>query len=344
MFVDQVKIHVKAGDGGKGCVSFRREKYVPKGGPDGGDGGDGGNIIIEGDNNLHTLIDLRYQQHYKAERGTGGKGSNKHGRNGRDCIIKVPLGTVIKNHETSDTLFDITKDHQRFFAAKGGKGGRGNTRFKSSTNQAPRFAEDGTEGEELWLDLELKLLADVGLVGKPNAGKSTLISKISSSKPKIAEYPFTTLIPNLGVVKLEDYRSFVVADIPGLIEGAHQGKGLGTQFLRHIERTKLLIHLIDATSKLDEIMKNFDMINKELRSFNKDLSEKPQIIVLNKIDLLHDIKPVEKDYKAYFIKKGCPTYLISALRGTGINPLILNVIEVLEEEKRNQKVSEKATH
>ena len=345
MFVDQVKIYVKAGDGGKGCVSFRREKYIPRGGPNGGDGGDGGNIIIEGDNNLHTLLDFKYKQHYKAGKGTGGKGSNKHGKRGKDYIIKVPIGTVIKNTETSELLFDITKDKERFLVAKRGVGGRGNTRFKSSTNRSPRFAEDGKKGEELWLELELKLLADVGLVGKPNVGKSTLISKISSSRPKIAEYPFTTIIPHLGVVKLDDFRSFVVADIPGLIKGAHEGRGLGIQFLRHIERTKLLIHLIDVTAQWTDIIEDFKMITSELHSFNKSLCSKPQIIALNKIDLIQDIKGIEENYQACFAKKDYPVYIISAKRGDGIKTLLLKAIEILEKiekEPRNQKKSKKA--
>lgn len=345
MFVDQVKIYVKAGDGGRGCVSFRREKYIPRGGPDGGDGGNGGNIIIEGDNNLHTLLDFKYKQHYKAGKGAGGEGKNKHGKRGKDYILKVPIGTVIKNAETSELLFDITKEKERFIAAKGGIRGRGNTRFKSSTNRSPRFAEDGKRGEDLWLELELKLLADVGLIGKTNVGKSTLLSKISSSRPKIAEYPFTTLIPHLGVVKLDDFRSFVAADIPGLIKGAHKGKGLGIQFLKHIERTKLLIHLIDVTAQWADIIEDFKMINSELHSFNKSLCSKPQIIVLNKIDLIQDIKGIEENYQAYFAKKDYPVYITSAKRGDGIKTLLLKVIEILEKiekEQKNQKKSKKA--
>ena len=340
MFVDQVKIYVKAGDGGNGCVSFRREKFVPRGGPDGGDGGDGGNIIIQGDINLHTLLDLRYQQHHKAERGSHGEGSNKKGKNGSDTIIRVPLGTVISNFETSRVLHDITEDKESFLVAKGGRGGRGNACFKSSTNQAPRYAEDGTKGEEFWLTLELKLLADVGLVGKPNTGKSTLISHISSSRPKIADYPFTTLAPNLGVVKLADLRSFVVADIPGLIQGAHQGKGLGIQFLRHIERTRLLIHLIDVTGKKEEIIEDFEMINRELSSFNENLGKKPQIIALNKSDLLHD-KNAGAGYQNYFSKKGYPVFVISAVSGDNIKPLLLKTTAMLEEvEKENENEKE----
>jgi GTPase len=337
MFVDQVKIYVKAGDGGKGCVSFRREKFIPKGGPDGGDGGDGGSIIIQGNNNLNTLLDLRYQQHYKAKKGSPGLGSNKHGKNGNDLTIQVPVGTLISNWETSDILHDITKDQESVLVVRGGKGGRGNPRFKSSTHQTPRFAEDGTEGEELWLQLELKLLADVGLVGKPNTGKSTLISKISSSRPKIAEYPFTTLKPNLGVVKVSDFKSFVAADIPGLIKGAHQGKGLGIQFLRHIERTKILLHLIDVTTKKEDMVKDFEMINEELYNFDEKLSLKPQIIVFNKIDLIQDMKKIEEDYQSYFVKKGLPSCFISAVQGEGIKSLIIKIVGILEKTDNEQE-------
>ena len=248
MFIDEAKIYVKGGDGGKGCVSFRREKYIPRGGPDGGDGGEGGDVIITADRNLHTLIDLRYQQHYRADRGGHGEGSNKHGKDGGDCRIRVPVGTIIKDTDTELILEDLNEDGKSLIAAKGGRGGKGNTRFKSSTNRAPRRAQKGLPGEEKWLYLELKLLADISIIGFPNAGKSTLISKISAAKPKISDYPFTTLTPNLGVVRVGDYKSFVVADIPGLIEGAYKGKGLGIRFLKHIERTKILLHLIDMSA------------------------------------------------------------------------------------------------
>jgi GTP-binding protein len=249
-FVDYVKIHVKAGDGGRGCVSFRREKYVPRGGPDGGDGGRGGHIILKATKELNTLLDLKYQREYKAERGEHGKGSNKHGRNGEDKIIFVPVGTLVKEAETETVIADLDYDGKEVIVAKGGRGGLGNSHFATATRQAPKFAQPGEKGAEKQLILELKLLADVGFIGLPNAGKSTLISLISSAKPKIADYPFTTLVPNLGVVKLEDFRSFVVADIPGLIKGAHRGAGLGFQFLRHVERTSILLHLVDVSDIL----------------------------------------------------------------------------------------------
>ncbi len=246
-FVDYVKINVKAGDGGRGCISFRREKYVPKGGPDGGDGGRGGHIIIKATDRLNTLLDLKYRRTYKAERGHHGKGKNMHGSNGKDLIVNVPVGTVIKDALTNELIADLDKNGMEIIVARGGKGGLGNAHFVTPVRQAPKFAQPGEKGEEKSLILELKLLADVGLIGLPNAGKSTFLSVISSAKPKIAEYPFTTLTPVLGVVKLKDYKSFVVTDIPGLIEGAHKGAGLGYQFLRHVERTSLLLHLIDIS-------------------------------------------------------------------------------------------------
>ncbi len=271
-FVDEVKIYVKAGDGGRGCVSFRREKCVPKGGPDGGDGGRGGDIILKVDDRLHTLLDLRYQRHYKAKRGEHGRGSGQHGKDAPDLIIRVPAGTIIKEQE-GGFIADLTKDGQQIIIAKAGRGGRGNARFASSTNQAPRYAQPGTTGEERWLALNLKLLADVGLLGFPNAGKSTLISRISQARPKVADYPFTTLTPNLGVVKSGDYKSFVVADIPGLLPGAHQGVGLGDRFLKHIERTKILVHLIDISqgAERDPVIE-YKTINNELAQFSPKLA------------------------------------------------------------------------
>ena len=247
MFIDHAKIHVKGGNGGSGCVSFRREKHVPKGGPDGGDGGKGGDVVVQAASQLSTLLDFRYRPNFKAERATHGKGSDKHGKGGKDLIVKVPLGTIIKENE--EIIADLVEEGQSVIVAKGGRGGRGNARFVSSTTQAPRDWEPGEFGEEKILELELKLIADVGLVGLPNAGKSTLISKLSAARPKIADYPFTTLKPNLGIVKYRDTGTFVVADIPGIIEGAHYGKGLGLEFLRHIERTKLLLILVDCTSE-----------------------------------------------------------------------------------------------
>lgn len=333
MFIDEVKIYVKGGNGGNGCMSFRREKYVPRGGPDGGDGGGGGNIVIVADRNLHTLIDLRYQQHYKAERGAHGQGSNKHGKNGKDCRIRVPIGTIIKDENSEQILEDLKEDGGQFVAVKGGRGGRGNTRFKSSTNRAPRKAEEGFTGEEKYLHLELKLLADVGIIGFPNAGKSTLISKISAAKPKISDYPFTTVVPNLGVVRVEEYKSFVVADIPGLIEGAHEGKGLGIRFLRHIERTKILLHLIDmAAGEGREPLKDFTAINKELFHFSPELASKPQIVAGNKVDISEAKEKFEK-VKSVFRNMDVKIFPVSAVTGDGVAQLINCISDKLFEEK-----------
>jgi GTPase len=289
LFLDYTKIYIKSGDGGNGCISFRREKYVPKGGPNGGDGGKGGDIIFKADSQLTTLIDFRYRAHYKAGRGQHGMGGDKTGKNADDIIIKVPCGSVIKDFETGGVLAELLIDKEEAVVLKGGKGGKGNTHFKSSTNQAPRTAEKGKPGEEKSIIIELKLIADVGLVGFPNAGKSTLISKISSAKPKIADYPFTTLVPNLGIVKYRDYDSFVVADIPGIIEGASSGKGLGIQFLRHIERTRLLLFLIDATKftgRERNFLKEYKTLLKELENYEADLLDKPRILCFTKTDAI----------------------------------------------------------
>ena len=283
MFIDSAKIHVKAGDGGNGVVSFRREKYVPKGGPDGGDGGNGGSVYIVSDRNLTTLLDFRYAPHYKAERGAHGQGSRKTGLSGNDVVIKVPCGTLIKDAETGEVLGDLTEHGAKLLVAKGGKGGRGNQHFATPTNRAPRYAEPGEPGEERTLELELKLLADVGLVGFPNAGKSTLISVLSAAKPKIADYPFTTLEPNLGIVRYQDYKSFVMADIPGIIEGASEGKGLGLKFLKHIERTKVLAILLPATSL--DLKGEYNILMNELKTFSSTLAEKPKVVVISKMDI-----------------------------------------------------------
>ncbi|MDF1612626.1 GTPase ObgE [Stygiobacter electus] len=288
MFIDYTKIFIKAGDGGNGAVAFRREKYVPKGGPAGGNGGRGGNVIFIADQNLNTLLDFRYKKHYNAENGQPGGSSLKDGRNGKDIYIKVPVGTIIKDAQTEELIFDLDENGKEFIAAKGGKGGKGNANFATPTNQTPRFAENGKPGEEREIILELKLIADVGLVGFPNAGKSTLISTISEAKPKIADYPFTTLEPNLGIVRYKDYKSFTVADIPGIIEGAHQGKGLGLKFLRHIERTKILLIMIDATS--ETYQKDFDTLINELNSFSKVLNSKKKLLAFSKADLLDEEK------------------------------------------------------
>ncbi|WP_028845753.1 GTPase ObgE [Thermodesulfatator atlanticus] len=319
-FVDQAKIYVKAGDGGHGCVSFRREKYVPRGGPDGGDGGKGGDVILEATSQLHTLYDFYHQTHFRAENGRPGMGKKMTGRAGRDLILRVPVGTVVRDAETGEILYDFTKDGERFVVARGGKGGRGNARFATPTRQAPRFAEPGEPGEERWIILELKLIADVGLVGLPNAGKSTLLARISAARPKIADYPFTTITPNLGVVKLDDERSFVVADIPGLIEGSHKGVGLGLDFLRHIERTKALLYVLDA-SRGEDSLKDFELLQKELSHYHPALLEKPSAIALNKIDIVHDHDFLNK-LRAHFEEKGYPVYPISAVTGEGIKELL----------------------
>jgi GTP-binding protein len=329
LFVDYAEISVKGGDGGKGCVSFRREKYVPKGGPDGGDGGPGGDVFIQVDFHMTTLMDLRYQRRYKAENGKPGQGSLKHGKKGKDVTIRVPPGTIVKELETGETIADLTRKGQAVVAAHGGKGGRGNASFKSATLQSPRKSEPGTQGEQKKLSLELKLLADVGIVGQPNAGKSTLLSRLSSARPKIANYPFTTLTPNLGMVKLEDHRSFVLADIPGLIEGAHQGKGLGIEFLKHIQRTKLLLYLLDATS--GDIRGDYQALIKEIGLFDRLLSRRPRVVALNKIDLAPQTEgPGIGD-------AGAPVCLISALTGEGIEDLLKIIRSKLEESERDQQ-------
>ena len=333
-FIDEAIIHVKAGDGGNGCVSFRREKYVPKGGPDGGDGGKGGDVYLVATSSKHTLLDFHYRRIFRAERGQHGRGKNQHGRSGKDLLIPVPVGTVVKDALTGEVLADLAEDGQKWLAARGGRGGRGNARFATPTNQAPRFAEDGEKGEERDLKLELKLLADVGIVGFPNAGKSTLISVISDAKPKIADYPFTTLVPQLGVVGVGTDRSFVVADIPGLIEGAHQGAGLGIQFLKHIERTRVLIHLIDITSiELDDPFRPYQIIREELKNFNPDLVKKPEVVALNKIDLIQDQNHVKKLVALYQKQLGVPTFAISALTRKGVSALIHKVSQLLYDQK-----------
>lgn len=316
-FVDSAKIHVKAGDGGVGCVSFRREKFVPKGGPDGGDGGRGGSIVIKANRQLNTLLDFRYKQHYQAPRGEHGLGSNKTGKSGKDIILEVPIGTIIRDTESGDDLGDLVNDRDEFVVVKGGRGGRGNSAFATSTNQAPREYEQGEPGEERSIELELKLLADVGLVGFPNAGKSTLISVISAAKPKIADYPFTTLVPNLGIVRIDYGKSFVVADIPGLIEGAHEGRGLGIQFLRHIERTRVLLFLIECTSP--DPKADFDVLLNELKLFNKDLAGKSRIVAITKTDILGE-EAIRSLKKLRFGKT--PVHLISAVAGAGIPELV----------------------
>ncbi|WP_227767591.1 GTPase ObgE [Zhaonella formicivorans] len=328
MFYDSAKIYVKAGDGGNGAVSFRREKYVPEGGPNGGDGGRGGDVVLAADPGLRTLVDFKYRRHYKAERGEHGQGKNMHGRGGQDLVLHIPVGTIVKNDDTGEIIADLVEAGQQVIVARGGRGGRGNARFLSNQNKAPRLAEKGEPGEELWLTLELKLLADVGLVGLPNAGKSTLISQISAAKPKIADYPFTTLTPNLGVVKIDD-NSFVVADIPGLIEGAHAGAGLGHDFLKHIERTRVLIHVVDVGNVFErDPYADFVAINKELELYNPALAKRPQVIAANKIDL----SGAEENLKDFQAKvEGYEVFPISAVTGQGIEPLMRRVVQLLEE-------------
>ncbi|MBN2424321.1 MAG: GTPase ObgE [Calditrichaceae bacterium] len=313
MFIDYAKIHVKAGHGGSGCLSFRREKYVAKGGPDGGDGGDGGSIIIYGSRQLRNLKDYSYRKHYSAKRGQHGMGSNRHGKSAADIELKVPLGTIIKDGDSGEVLADIVTHNQKYVVAKGGKGGRGNARFATPTHRSPREWETGGYGEERWIELELKLIADIGLVGLPNAGKSTLLSCISSARPKIADYPFTTLQPNLGIVEYFDYDKFVVADIPGLIEGAHEGKGLGIQFLRHIERTRALAYIIDITEK--NPYKVFKTLQSELKAFSPILVRKSSLIVLTKLDIYDNAIPFNVKKFAY------PVVMISAVTGKNIDEL-----------------------
>jgi len=297
-FLDQVKIFIKAGDGGSGSPSFRREKFIEFGGPDGGDGGKGGSIILKSERNLNTLIDFRYQQHFKAKRGGDGKGKNKTGRGGENLYLKVPVGTQVFEEDNKTLIFDFKKETEEFVAASGGKGGFGNTRFKSSTNRAPKKFTKGTKGEDFWIWLQLKTIADIGIIGLPNAGKSSLLAAMTSAKPKIANYKFTTLNPNLGVTVYDD-KEITLADIPGLIEGAHEGVGLGIKFLKHIERCKSLIHMIDITDR--DLKKSYNQVRKELKNYSKDLLKKDEIVVLNKIDLLED-KEINK-IKDNFLKK-----------------------------------------
>jgi GTP-binding protein len=319
MFIDYAKIYVKAGNGGAGAVAFRREKYVPKGGPAGGNGGNGGNIIFIADSNLNTLLDFRYQKKYLAPNGDRGGSSLKDGKNGKDIIIRVPVGTIFKNEETEEIIVDLDRNGFEFIAAKGGKGGKGNSNFATPTNQTPRYAEPGKPGEERLLVLELKLIADVGLVGFPNAGKSTLISVISEAKPKIADYPFTTLEPNLGIVRYKDFKSFIVADIPGIIEGAHTGKGLGLKFLRHIERTKILLFMIDITSENHN--EDFKTLLHELNQYSKVLSKKKKILSFSKADLA-DNNTIEKIKKEKITGYSGPKVIFSSATKSGIQELL----------------------
>ncbi len=335
MFLDEATIKVKAGDGGNGCSAFRREKFVPRGGPSGGDGGRGGDVVLRSSKQHNTLIHFRFNPEHKADRGRHGEGSNRTGRSAKPLVLETPPGTVVYDADTGERLFDFDGPDQEFVAARGGDGGRGNARFATSTNQAPRQCEPGWPGEERVLRLELKLLADVGLVGFPNAGKSTLISAISAARPKIASYPFTTLQPNLGVVDLGDYETFVVADIPGLIEGAHEGHGLGIQFLRHIERTSVLLHLIDASDLAEgDAVESFEVILRELEGFSADLLDKPMILAATKIDAVQQSERVEQ-LRQLAVERGMPFFPISAVTGEGLKPLLRalwNVVSRAREE------------
>ena len=326
MFVDEVDFRVCAGDGGRGCVAFRREKYVPLGGPSGGDGGDGGSVFLVASPHMNTLLTYRFHPEYRAQRGQHGMGSNMHGRNGTDRVLDVPVGTTVlevpEDGGEPVEVADLTVAGQRVRIAAGGQGGRGNARFASSTNRAPRRTDPGMPGEVKRLLLKLKLLADVGLVGFPNAGKSTLIARISAAKPKIADYPFTTLTPHLGVVALSDGRSFVVADVPGLIEGAHRGLGLGHQFLRHLERTRLLVHLIDVSGATErDPVVDFDTIRRELELYRPELADKPQLAAANKMDVVADRDAVDR-LEAHLATRGVPLYRISAVTGEGVGALV----------------------
>lgn len=335
MFVDQVKVYVKAGDGGNGMVAFRREKYVPFGGPAGGDGGRGGDVVFVVDEGLRTLMDFRYQKHFKASRGENGRSKSQHGKNADDLIVKVPPGTMVKDADTKELIADLVQHGQRAVIARGGRGGRGNIRFATASRPAPEIAENGEPGEERWVELELKLLADVGLIGYPSVGKSTLLSVVSKARPKIAPYHFTTLVPNLGMVYVEDGRSFVMADLPGLIEGAHQGVGLGHQFLRHIERTKVLVHVIDmAGSEGRDPYEDFLKINEEIRLYRQDLEKRPQIVAANKMDL-----PDAEEQLALFkeqVGPDVPVYPISAATQKGVRELLFAVADLLDQVEKEQ--------
>ncbi|MEX2224108.1 MAG: GTPase ObgE [Candidatus Rokuibacteriota bacterium] len=322
MFIDEIDVFVKGGDGGAGCISFRREKFVPRGGPDGGDGGDGGSVILEADPSITTLLDFHYQRHYTAERGQHGKGSNKQGASGGDTVLRVPLGTMVSERDGRLPLGDLTGLGERLLVARGARGGRGNARFATSTNRAPRRADLGRAGEERWIHLELKLLADVGVIGFPNAGKSTLVSRLSAAKPKIADYPFTTLVPSLGIVRAGEDRSFVIADLPGLIPGAAEGKGLGHRFLRHTERTRVLVHLIDLDPSTGrDPLADYHAIQDELRAYSEELAARPQIVTVNKVEL-----PATEEARAaverFCAAHGLAFHAISAATGEGLPTLV----------------------
>jgi len=330
VFVDEIEIFVKGGDGGAGCVSFRREKYVPYGGPDGGDGGHGGSVWLEADPALTTLLDYHYKRHYQAERGQHGKGANRHGAGGDDLTLRVPVGTLVSDRERDETLGDLTSPGQRILVQAGARGGRGNARFASATNRAPRKADLGRPGDGRWLRLELRLLADVGVIGFPNAGKSTLVSRVSAATPKIADYPFTTTTPQLGIVRVDVHSSFVIADLPGLIPGAAEGKGLGHQFLRHTERTRLLLHMLDLDPQTGrDPLDDLRVIDAELAQYSESLAARPQIIVPNKIDL-PEAAPRREAVERFCASRGLPVMPISAATGRGLTELMNAVAGALE--------------
>lgn len=331
MFIDRARIFVQSGKGGDGMSSFRHEKFVPKGGPNGGDGGQGGNVVLVADRNVNTLVDFRFRRLFKAKPGGKGEGSNKYGRNAEDLVITVPLGTIVKDEETGQVMADLSRDGQRAIVAKGGRGGRGNWHFRTSANRTPTFAERGEPGEERWLRLELKVLADVGLLGYPSVGKSSILRKVSAAQPEVAAYHFTTLNPILGVVNLPDHRSFVMADIPGLIDGASEGVGLGHDFLRHIERTKILIHVIDVSGiEGRDPIEDYEKINAELAKYSEKLSRKQQIVAANKIDILGDSDNLER-LMDYMAAHGVEVYPICAMTGEGMDKLLERVWTMLEE-------------
>lgn len=332
MFIDRARIFVQSGKGGDGMSSFRHEKFVPKGGPNGGDGGQGGNVVLVADRNVNTLVDFRFRRLFKAKPGGKGEGSNKYGRNAEDLLITVPLGTIVKDEETGQIMADLSRDGQQAIVAKGGRGGRGNWHFRTSANRTPTFAERGEPGEERWLQLELKVLADVGLLGYPSVGKSSILRKVSAAQPEVAAYHFTTLNPILGVVDLPDHRSFVMADIPGLIDGASEGVGLGHDFLRHIERTKILIHVLDVSGMEGrDPIEDYEKINAELAKYSEKLSRKLQIVAANKIDLLTDDSDNLERLMDYMAAKGIEVYPICAVSGDGMDKLLERVWTLLEE-------------
>jgi GTPase len=335
VFVDEIDIFVKGGDGGAGCVSFRREKYVPRGGPDGGDGGAGGSVWLEADSALTTLLDYHYKRHYEAERGQHGKGANKHGASGRDLVLRVPPGTVVMDRDSGEVLGDLAGPGDRVIAVAGRPGGRGNARFATSTNRAPRRADLGRPGPGRWLRLELKLLADVGVIGFPNAGKSTLVSRLSAARPKIGDYPFTTLAPTLGIVRVDVERTFVIADLPGLIPGAAEGKGLGHRFLRHTERTRLLVHLLDLDPGTGrDPVDDLHVINAELAAYSPELAARPQVVVANKADLVSDAagpgRERRRRLEEHCARAGLELYVLSAATGRGVAELVRGITRHLE--------------